>query len=226
MSDTLFNDILFRGNFLKYSLLNESLTSLFLAQLLGIENSYDSKTLGFKSGSLSFNQKVDLLMDLQVLDADAKTKFQTFMEIRNQLVHNLSASTYEKCFGFLAGKDNWILKKYPQASSLSKEDALKNASISLAEDVTELVKSIIKSLQEKREKENQIGALNRKIEAHTKTVVEIQKIVELIVTKKLSKKSGDDSTDLKTLGEEVSEAFENAFHENYINILKSTEKNK
>src|ERR1700759_4851657 len=102
MSNTpLTDDVLFRGKILLYSLMFESLTSYFIARLVGIEDHKNSKTLGNKSSSLSFNQRVDFLLDLKVLGSDQRMKLQSFMEIRNQLMHNIEASSYEKCFSFM-----------------------------------------------------------------------------------------------------------------------------
>ena len=80
---------------------------------------------------------------MKVLNAIQKAKFKTFMEIRNQLMHNITASSYEKCFTFLpTGKDKWILSQYRQLKGLSKEESLKSASLALAKDVFAIVTDI------------------------------------------------------------------------------------
>ncbi len=48
----------------------------------------DSKTLGNKSSSLSFKNKIDLLYDIDDLTKEEYTSMLKFMEIRNQFIHN------------------------------------------------------------------------------------------------------------------------------------------
>ena len=132
-----------RKEYLSRSLLAESLTSSFIGGLLGITNLNNSKTLGNKSSSLSFSQKIDLLIDMGALDYEDKNKFQTFMEIRNQFVHNIEAASYILCFRYLNGKDKFVLKQYPQPDEFPEETKLKLASLSLADDVLTLIAKIM-----------------------------------------------------------------------------------
>ncbi len=107
-------------------------------------------TLGNTSSSLSFKQKVDLLIDLGALDSDTKKKFQTFMEIRNQFMHNWDALDYVTCFSFLPpGKDSFLLRSYPQRPSLSMEDKLEAAVKELCIDITDMTVQIIKKIDAK-----------------------------------------------------------------------------
>lgn len=136
MATKIRNDILIK------SLCIESLTSIFLASLLDIKDRKNSITLGNKRSSFSFDQKVNLLIDMGVLNKLNKEKFQTFMEIRNKFMHVLEITNYEKCFEELDGKEKWILRVYPQNTGLSKEKQLAQAVNDLAEDVTTLTTSI------------------------------------------------------------------------------------
>lgn len=54
----------------------------------------DSRTLGSKSTSLSLKTKVDLLFDIGRITKDEYSKFITFMEIRNQFIHNIDAYSF------------------------------------------------------------------------------------------------------------------------------------
>ena len=128
----------------------ENTVSIFLAALLGINDAKNSITLGNKGSSLSFNNKIDLLIDIGALDGDTKSKYQTFMEVRNQFMHNLYAKDYVSCYSFLPkGKDSFILKKYPQQNSKSEEDQLKDATLQLTEDVLIITSKLIHKLEEK-----------------------------------------------------------------------------
>jgi hypothetical protein len=54
----------------------------------------DSKTLGNKSSSLSFKNKIDLLYDIDDLSKEEYTSMLKFMEIRNQFIHNGSCNSF------------------------------------------------------------------------------------------------------------------------------------
>lgn len=205
MSTPILDDVLLRGGFLLHSLICENLTSYFLANLVGIENHEESRTLGHKGSSLSFSQRVDFLMDLKVLNQAEKSKFQTFMEIRNQLMHNLCAFTYVKCFGFLPeGKAAWILKQYPQPANLAQEIKLKNAAIALARDVKTLVFNINNALTAKKEKDKLAPSLRRRLDARNKGIEEVKNIIDELIAKKIGSKKLVTAKHFNNIGAEVS----------------------
>ena len=137
---------------LEYALIVENMTSLFLAQLLGIEDYKNSRVLGNKSGCLSFNTKVDLLIELGALSKQDRKKFQAFMEIRNQFMHNMSASTFSECFSYLNGTDKFVLNTYGSSSLEDLELQLESATKKLCEDVAKLTAKIIDKVKEQNTK--------------------------------------------------------------------------
>jgi hypothetical protein len=139
---------------LTYALLMESFTSIFLAKLLGInEDNTNTLSFGNKGTSLSFSQKIYLLIDIQALSKNDKTKYLTFMEIRNQFMHNLGAESYVDCFSFLNGKDTYILKQYPQEKNLSREEQLSIATTQLADELLQKTINLIHNVKEKYSEE-------------------------------------------------------------------------
>ena len=70
-----------RNFVLTISLVIESIISIFLSRLLGIQDHKQTISFSNKSSNLSFNQKVGLLIDIGALKAESKSKFITFMEI-------------------------------------------------------------------------------------------------------------------------------------------------
>ena len=142
-----------RIDILKYALEIEKLTSQFLSHLLGIDDHKKSRTLGNKGSALSFNTKIDLLIDIGALDIDTKNKFQSFMEIRNQFMHNSYANSYELCFSFLDKKENFLFSKYPQPLILTKEQRLKAAVKQLCYELLIKVVDIIKVVEAKVKKQ-------------------------------------------------------------------------
>lgn len=135
-----------RKEILENALMMEMLTTNFLASILDIKEPKNSRTLGNKTSSFSFNHKIDLLIDLGALRKEERKKYQYFMEIRNQFIHNIDASSYEKCLAVLDGTNNAILKLYPQPDDLSLDEKYKNAVNSLSEEVLNLTIQIIDNL--------------------------------------------------------------------------------
>jgi len=84
-----------RKDILYKSLSIEDLLSSLLAILFRFPKD-SSKTLGHSSSALSFKQKADLLKDLGRLNATDYNDLILFMEIRNQLIHNLKTDTLLK----------------------------------------------------------------------------------------------------------------------------------
>ena len=101
---------------LEYSLTLELMSSFSLAYLLDIEfdKTKESKSLGNSSSSLSFNQKVNLLLDNKSITKEEKLKLESFMNIRNQFMHNKDADSYEKAVEFISGLKNRLKKIYPE----------------------------------------------------------------------------------------------------------------
>jgi hypothetical protein len=138
------------------SLIIEKNTSLFLGALLGIKDFASSRTLGNASSSLSFNAKIDLLIDIGALDAQKRNLFQTFMELRNQLMHNLDANTYESCISFMKGKEGYLLKKYKPDTSLTKEEQLKSCIENLSSDVEQITLNILDKVKERKKRQAEL----------------------------------------------------------------------
>jgi hypothetical protein len=81
-----------RTQVLSYSLKLEDFLSSILAILFRFPKD-GSKTLGNTSYALSFKTKADLLKDLDRIPNNTYQDLITFMEIRNQLIHNLSTTS-------------------------------------------------------------------------------------------------------------------------------------
>ncbi len=133
---------------LAISLFMEKTASVFLGALLGIKDIDTSRTLGNKSSSLSFNNKIDLLMDIGALKTETKAKFQNFMAIRNQFMHNWDAMTYEKCTENISGLEKFLAKNYPNEIS-DKEEKLKESIRDLSNEVAALTAGVIEKLKKK-----------------------------------------------------------------------------
>ena len=102
------------------------MSSFSLAYLLDIDfdKTKESKSLGNSSSSLSFNQKVNLLLDNKSITKEEKLKLESFMNIRNQFMHNKDANSYEKAVELVSGLRNRLQKIYPD---LFKDTDIENA---------------------------------------------------------------------------------------------------
>ena len=146
---------------LTVSLLVENFTSIFLSRLLEIKDYRQTISFGNKSSNLSFNQKINLLIDIGAVPAGQKNKFVTFMEIRNQFMHNLEAKSYETCFDFMDGKDKFVLKTYPQDPKKSREEQLEKATQELSNEVLSMSAKLYDKVKEKIEKEVRFDLLEK-----------------------------------------------------------------
>ncbi len=161
-------------NILHTSLCIEGLTSQLLAHLLDIKDYENKITLGNKSTALSFSQKINLLIDIGALDKEKRTKFEKFMSIRNQFMHNLDADTYEKCVGYIDGCKNWLLKTYPQDSSDEVEIQLQNAIRSLGIDVMKYTMDITNPVVAKAAKRAENQVYKKMLKVFTDSVQELR----------------------------------------------------
>jgi hypothetical protein len=82
-----------RSEILERALILENEVNKLLFHFLGI-NKEITKTLSNKSSSLSFKNKIDLLLDLDRINKDEYQQMLLFMEIRNQFLHNISANDF------------------------------------------------------------------------------------------------------------------------------------
>jgi hypothetical protein len=213
-----------RNEVLKSALLLENMTSTFLATLLGIENYRDTKTLGNKSGSISFNQKVDLLIEIGALSKDNRSKFQAFMEIRNQFMHNIEADTYEKCFNFLDGKEKFILKLYPQSEELSTEQKLRLATRELGKEISILTVNLIKKVEEKISRDVRPEILEKSQKAFFNSLEQLEPTLNDYFEKEIEKNTSFDVSRLKSFGTDIRKLVLALWKSNFKELTKNGEK--
>jgi hypothetical protein len=132
-----------RVEMLNLSLHMERLSSIFLAALFRIDMS-ESKSFGNTSSALSFNQKITLLSDIKAIPKDSKKKFEYFMSIRNQFMHNIDADNYINCFKFLDFGDAF-LRLYPSELE-DLELRYKIAVVSLGSDLLVIMTDVLEKI--------------------------------------------------------------------------------
>jgi hypothetical protein len=82
---------------LEHTILIEEQVSSALGKILSIDWR-DSKSFGFGSSSLSFNQKVQIIQDIQGLEKIEIQKLSDIMSIRNKFAHVKSIETFKDFF--------------------------------------------------------------------------------------------------------------------------------
>lgn len=197
-----------RSEVLEYSLIIENLSSFFLSGLLDISDYKKSKSLGNTGSSLSFNQKVELLIDIQALDFKEKSKYMAFMSIRNQFMHNIEADSYENCFNHLKGTDKFLLTTYPQDIKLTQEKQLENVTRSLAQDVMKITVNLMNKVKERIGEKVKNEMLEKYQEASMSAISEIEKTLNSVYDSKV--KEGVKTIgieELKDLGSEMRSIF-------------------
>jgi len=108
---------------------------------------------------MSFNDRMQFLVDLKALDKEERKRFLILQRVRNKLVHHLQANTLEKCFELMAeDPETTILSDYPQPKGLSREDELWNAMQELIDDIGNYLVKIEEYVKEKVTEDSKLTA--------------------------------------------------------------------
>jgi hypothetical protein len=144
-------DVENRAIVLRLSLNLEVLASKVLSYLLDVDDFEESYSLGNKSSSLSFNQKINLLIDNRSITNEEKKKLMAFASIRNQFMHNINANTFVEAFDHLDGLENQMKKLYPDNFSpdIKTEESLHYCVSDLHKDGVLILTSYKGGLDEK-----------------------------------------------------------------------------
>ena len=142
-----------RQKVIENSVLLEAVVTNSLAALLDIDI-LESKSLGHRSGSLSFANKILILTDLKIIDKDDKVKFEYFTAIRNQFAHNIHSINFTSCFKNIGDMENKLKKLYNDSSKISSEveNRLEEYYTKLFDDIYHIVYKLFSVLIEKGRK--------------------------------------------------------------------------
>jgi hypothetical protein len=99
-----------RSQVLEMALGIEQLINDSLKSFLGIDDEVITKTLNYKSSSISFKTKIHLLLDLGKISKTEFDCFDKFMEIRNQFMHNINVCSFCEVVDHLNGIEGWLIK--------------------------------------------------------------------------------------------------------------------
>lgn len=99
-----------RTQVLQMALGIEDLINEILKSFLRIDHEAKTKTLSYKSSSISFKTKIYLLFDLGKINKIQFESFDKFMEIRNQFMHNINVNSFCEIANHIDGLENWLTK--------------------------------------------------------------------------------------------------------------------
>ncbi|MEO7315495.1 MAG: hypothetical protein ABIW47_09930 [Ginsengibacter sp.] len=134
-----------RSRILEYSLLIEVFINDLLLLNLGIYDENIKTRLFSNKGKISFQNKIDLLYDIEVLSKEENSEFELLMIVRNKFMHDIECDSFHT---FLNQLDNGIVNRFKrfleEGQSISDEEACRKASYRLFQKNIETIKNKIK----------------------------------------------------------------------------------
>lgn len=103
----------------------EGATSDFLRQVFKLKDS--SITFGMTTKALSFEHKLNLMLDLASITPDDRKRFQMLQEMRNQFAHNDACISYEIYFLLAKRSPDKLFEWYPVPNKGTLEQRLTKA---------------------------------------------------------------------------------------------------
>ena len=129
------SEVKIRNEFFISALFVESNISDYITDKLKI----DTENSNSSEYKLSFDQKVELILDSERLSIIDKSKLSVFREIRGEFLLNKNAETIEDSLTSTNNNNDFLLILYPQSEYLPREEKLTNACYQLIGEVSELV---------------------------------------------------------------------------------------
>ena len=138
-----------KNEFLISALFVESAINDYLSGKLDIADPIGSEFLGNTENGLSFDQKVDALLDSSAFSIIEKSKVSVFREIYKEFQLNFDAASLEESFTSQDSNDDFLMILYPQNEHLPREEMLINACYQLIAEVSELIAEKTSSVEVK-----------------------------------------------------------------------------
>ncbi len=158
-------NIVVRSRILEYSLFIERSINDLLLLNLGIYNEKEKTRLFSNKGKLTFQNKIDLLVDIEVLSKEENSEFELLMNIRNKFLHVLECGSFQDLFQILdKGIVNRFKKFLEEGQSISDEEACKRACYRLFQKNIKTIKEIIrKNTASRKIKSNLVQVQNNQL---------------------------------------------------------------
>ena len=138
-----------KNEFLVSALFIESAINDYLSSKLEISDPISSEFLGNGKKGLTFDQKIDALLDSSAFSIIEKSKVSVFREIYREFQLNFDADSLEDSFTSPDANDDFLMILYPQVEYLPREEMLINACYQLIAEVSELIAEKTSSVEVK-----------------------------------------------------------------------------
>lgn len=172
-----------RSRILEYSLVIEQLINELLLLNLGLYGDKRKTKLFSNKGKISFQNKIDLLYDIEVLSKEENSEFELLMIVRNKFMHDIECNSFQTLLNQLdKGIVNRFKKFLEDGQLISDEEACKKASYRLFQKNIETIKKKIqlnKAAKEKKYKLFQIQ--NEQIIYHRDFIHDLLNEILLVV---------------------------------------------
>lgn len=143
-----------RTKVIEKAVILEEVVSKILSNILDIDET-NSLSFSNKNLALSFNSKINLLVDLKFVPSKISSDFQLFAEIRNKFAHVRYVDDFTKCFEVLKERKNKF-KSYGKKNdeqSLTEEEYLNTCFDAFCFNLEIWLKAVIKTLQKSKHDE-------------------------------------------------------------------------
>ncbi len=132
-------EVKIRNEFFISALFVENNITTYISDKLKINDTGNSIFLGHREDAISFNQKIELLLESDDFSIIDKSKLSVFREIHNELLENKDKTSFEDCFTSPNNNGDFLLILYPQSDYLPRDEKLTNACYHLIGEISELV---------------------------------------------------------------------------------------
>ena len=110
------SEVKVRNEFFVSALFIESTITDYISERLNISNPIDSEFLGNHEKAISFDQKMDILIESGNFSIIDKSKLSVFRGIYNEFILNMDTLSLEESFSSPDNNDDFLLILYPQTN--------------------------------------------------------------------------------------------------------------
>ena len=153
------SEVKVRNEFFVSALFIESTITDYISERLNISNPIDSEFLGNHEKAISFDQKMDILIESGNFSIIDKSKLSVFRGIYNEFILNMDTLSLEESFSSPDNNDDFLLILYPQNEYLPREEKLINACYQLIGEVSELVALHTEKAEVKMPRKNKLFSI-------------------------------------------------------------------
>jgi hypothetical protein len=193
-------NIQLRAEVLGYSLFIEKMVNDLLLLNLGISDEKGNTRLFSNKGKISFQHKIDLLYDIEVLSKEENSDFELLMIIRNKFMHDIECNSFNTLLNQL---DNGIVNRFNKFLEVgqlnSSEESCRDAYYRIFKNNLGVIKKKIKLNKAVKEKKFKLFQVqNEQIVYYIDAIHAVLKKISIV-----TEKSELENPKVAILGEEI-----------------------